>query len=250
MREALARSDHDFVVSEPARRRKAATRPNILGRLRAVVHLGYRIAAYPNRIAGALVFSLTVAIIVNALMLQHSRHPAPLFHKSISLPAQAPPERSSHAFLRHPAYTERGAGAAAAAKSVKMERDPIGRLLGGGPSASNGNSGTAEKTKSEPRRHEHEGVAANETKRGTNDSIGQLLKSDTSPAAEDRPQTVLAVQHALVKLGFVVRPDGHMGAVTRHAIEQFEHDHGMQVEGRLTPKLLHRLAANTGIAIE
>ena len=41
-----------------------------------------------------------------------------------------------------------------------------------------------------------------------------------------------------------------MGAVTRHALEQFERDHGLPVDGKLIPKLLRKLAAESGIPIE
>jgi hypothetical protein len=234
LREALARSDHDFVVSEP-RRRKPAARRNILARIGTIIQFGYRIAAYPNRIAGALIFALTLAIVVNALMLQHSRHPAPLFHKTFSTPV-APPARAS---------------ASGSHERSRRWHDVIGQWLGGRLPASSEHSGAA-KSKSEPHRHAHEGVAETETKPVTHDSIGQLLKSDAArdAALKEQPKTVLAVQHALVKLGFVVRPDGQMGAVTRHALEQFERDHGLPVEGGLTSKLLHRLRAETGIAIE
>ena len=61
---------------------------------------------------------------------------------------------------------------------------------------------------------------------------------------------MLAVQRALLKLGFVVRPDGEMGAVTRRALEQYERDRGLPVDGRLTPKLVRRLSAETGISID
>jgi peptidoglycan hydrolase-like protein with peptidoglycan-binding domain len=60
---------------------------------------------------------------------------------------------------------------------------------------------------------------------------------------------VLAVQRALIKLGYVVKPDGELGAVTRHAIAQYQRDHGLTADAHLTPKLLHRLAAETGLSI-
>ncbi|HEY5225950.1 MAG TPA: peptidoglycan-binding domain-containing protein [Methylovirgula sp.] len=234
MREALARSDHDFVVSEP-RRRKPATRRTILARIGTIIQFGCRIAAYPNRIAGALIFALTLAIVVNALMLQHSRHPAPLFHRAISLPVHAAPARAL----------------AVSGETAKTGHDPIGQWLGGRAPASSEHA-SAEKAKAEPHRHAHEGLAETETKPVTHDSIGQLLKSDSAhdAAPKEQSKTVLAVQHALVKLGFVVRPDGQMGAVTRHALEQFERDHRLPVDGQITPKLLHRLSAETGMSME
>jgi hypothetical protein len=113
--------------------------------------------------------------------------------------------------------------------------DAIGQLL---------KSESAPSAKAAPHHHPHEA----EAKPQSADGIGQLLKSDA--AQEDKPKTVLAVQQALVKLGFVVRPDGQMGSVTRHAIEQYERDHGLPSDSQLNPKLLHRLSTATGIKID
>lgn len=239
MREALARTDHDFVISEPVRRRKAAPQRKVLGFMGAVARFVCHVAAYPNRVAGALVVSLTLAILVNALMLQHSRHPAPLFHKTIHLQVQA--------------HAEKPAVPAATHEPHRTWHDPIGQWIGARLAGLRGH-GSVEKTKPESRRHAHEEAKA-ETRNVTHDSIGQMLRSNAShdsheKTLDERPQTVLAVQHALVKLGFVVRPDGHMGAVTRHALEQFERNHGMPQEGRLTPALLRRLSADSGLTID
>lgn len=238
MREALARTDHDFVISEPVRRRKAAPQRNVFSFMGTLIRFIRRIAAYPNRVAGALVVALTLAIIINALMLQHSRHPAPLFHKTINLQVQA--------------HAEKPAAPVASHEHHGTWHDPIGQWIGARLAGLRGH-GDAEKAKPESHRHAHEEAKA-ETKHVTHDSIGQLLRSNTSHEShektlDERPQTVLAVQHALVKLGFVVRPDGQMGTVTRHALEQFEHNHGMAPEGKLTPALLRRLSADSGITI-
>jgi peptidoglycan hydrolase-like protein with peptidoglycan-binding domain len=61
---------------------------------------------------------------------------------------------------------------------------------------------------------------------------------------------VLGVQRALVKLGFVLRPDGVNGAATRQALEQFERDHNLPSKGELTPKVLRELATQSGQTIE
>ena len=54
----------------------------------------------------------------------------------------------------------------------------------------------------------------------------------------------------LVKLGFVLIPDGLAGAATRHAITRYERDHGLAVNGEVTPALIRRLSAETGITID
>jgi peptidoglycan hydrolase-like protein with peptidoglycan-binding domain len=61
---------------------------------------------------------------------------------------------------------------------------------------------------------------------------------------------VRAAQRALVKLGFVLNPDGLAGAATRHAITRYERDHGLAVHGEVTPALVRRLSAETGITID
>lgn len=252
MREALARSDDDFVLSEPARARKAPPLQGFFGTLGAILRFAYRLAAYPNRIGGALVFALAIAILINALMLQHSRHPAPLFRKSVTLSVHEPAAAARQASAQRLASVEKAQGAAALVESAKPGHDPIAKLLKSESPAPREAGVETDKTKPSPHWHMREASMAGEARPAAHDPIAQMLKSNPSQeaAAEERPKTVLGVQRALVRLGFVVRPDGQMGAVTRHAIEQYERDHGLPIEARLTPRLLHRLAAETGIAIE
>jgi peptidoglycan hydrolase-like protein with peptidoglycan-binding domain len=90
------------------------------------------------------------------------------------------------------------------------------------------------------------------------DEISQLLKAPPEPPA--RPTTkaatsaapsklVLAAQRALVKLGFVLNPDGVAGPTTRQAIERYERDHGIPVRGDLSPAIVRKFSAETGITI-
>ncbi len=60
---------------------------------------------------------------------------------------------------------------------------------------------------------------------------------------------VLAAQRALVKLGFVLTPDGVAGATTRQAVERYERDHGRPVRGDLSRAIMRQLSAETGITI-
>ena len=241
MREALARSDHDFVLSEP-RARQTPPRLKHLGPLRAIARFICWIAAFPNRIGGALVFGLAVAIMVNALMLQQNRHPAPLFHKNIILPMRIAPARTPHAKPR-----------ASVAIAPSLPHDPISQLLKSEASASRPVS-AFEKTQTSQhhRRSTIERGAGPQIHAAARDPISHLLKiSSSQPTqAQEQSKVVLGVQRALLKLGFVLRADGHMGTVTRHAIAQYEHDRGLKIAGELTPKLLRRLAAESGVIIE
>lgn len=232
MREALAHSDHDFVVAEHRRRRPAPRQRDgiVLGFLRALARLIVRVAAFPNRLLGGLVFALVVAIVVNALLLQHSRHPAPLFRGSTSQ-VQWPVDKSAQP-----------------ASASQPNQDQIGQLLRS-ESTTHAASDSAAQNQPAPAPHPQSAAAPHPAAR---DAIGQLLTSSAprEVAVEEKPKTVLGVQRALLKLGFVVRPDGEMGAVTRRALEQYERDHGLSVDGRLTSKLLRRLSAETGISID
>ena len=71
-------------------------------------------------------------------------------------------------------------------------------------------------------------------------------KLEAAPAAPSK--SVLAAQRALVKLGYVLNPDGVAGATTRQAIESYEREHGLPVRGELTPSLMRRLSRETGIS--
>jgi peptidoglycan hydrolase-like protein with peptidoglycan-binding domain len=88
------------------------------------------------------------------------------------------------------------------------------------------------------------------------DLIGKLLK--TSAATGEKPKettkesakAILATQHALMKLGFVIKPSGIFGPATRAAIEAFERDQHLPVKGEMSRKILKQLSAESGVAID
>ncbi|MGO9005959.1 MAG: peptidoglycan-binding domain-containing protein [Beijerinckiaceae bacterium] len=235
MREALARSDHDFVVSEP-RSRGAKRRVGLGGFFVGCLRWAYRAAAYPNRVAATLLIAILLAILINALVLQSSRHPAPLFGRSIAVPAAPGPT----AIEKH----ELAAAASAAAENQKPAPDPISQLL---------KPGTAPHPATSLRKQMNPEAVASEAKPAqVRDPITQILKAKEpqQQSGAEPNKIVLAAQRALVRLGFVLRPDGVNGAATRQALEQFERDRGLPVKGELTPKILRELAAQSGQAIE
>ena len=52
---------------------------------------------------------------------------------------------------------------------------------------------------------------------------------------------MLAVQRALVKLGYDLNADGLMGASTVEALRDFEKNHGLPVTSELSPRLIAKL---------
>lgn len=186
-------------------------------------------------IAGALCVATIAGILVNALILQKTRHPAPLFAratpvrgvKEISIAETSPPPAprpAPHAAAALPTSDK-------AAGSPPLEKPAAGRLRQT-PAAPAGDA-------VEARQH---------------DPISQLLKAppahEPQAAAAPAPnKSVLAAQRALVKLGFVLKTDGVAGTTTRQAIERYERDRKLPVRGEVTPGLLRRLSAESGVPI-
>jgi peptidoglycan hydrolase-like protein with peptidoglycan-binding domain len=92
------------------------------------------------------------------------------------------------------------------------------------------------------------------------DQISVLLQEGQAPSARSRAarpakadtasdKKVLAAQRALVKLGFVLNPDGIAGAATRQAVERYERERGLPVRGALSPEILRRLSAESGLPV-
>jgi hypothetical protein len=183
---------------------------------------------------------LTIGIMINALALQNSKHPAPLFGKAIQLgdqpaammassaaptaPLPAPPSRPA---------AEPEAAPAPAAAVTHDNAAPAAHL----------HHAAVDATAHHPKPSEK-----------ADDPIADLLKvSAPGGAAEkpkDNPKTVLAAQHALLKLGYVVSPDGTFGQTTRTAIQAFEREQHLPISAELSRKLLKQLSAESGIAID
>lgn len=217
MREALAKSDLDFVVSksDAARRKPDATRlPKIL-----------RVAS----IATAALFC--TVIIVNALFLQDRKHAAPLLRAPD--PVDAPPA----AAMPVPAPPRPVAAAPAPAPSIptaptRPGRDVIADEINRGAPAATPDRKPAKPAPAKP---------ADERR----DPIASLIGGTQEPSP-----SILAAQKALLRLGYVVRADGVAGTSTRQAIESYERDHKLPVRGELTPKILRELAAKAALATQ
>ena len=93
-----AASDFDFVALEPRRADKGAAPKRVKGQTKKGA------TARPSRFAMiwryrtpafgvALLCGLLAAIVVNAMFLQHGRHPAPLFGSTVKIVAPKPPTR-------------------------------------------------------------------------------------------------------------------------------------------------------------
>jgi hypothetical protein len=213
LREALARSDHDFVLSAPRRSKKAAQRePGAFSTLMSAI------ARHPKRTFMSVVFTgIFCGIAANALFFQTARHPAPIF----AGPVIARPMQQQAAPVPPPVPRQAEAASAPSNAIAKLIDAPVAAP----PAPSVPTRSTAQ----------------------PKDQIGALLGGLVDDAID--PSRVMAVQKALVKLGYVVKPDGVMGSGTRQALQMFEQSRKLTVTGELTPRTLRELGTQSGVAI-
>ena len=181
---------------------------------------------HPRRTLASVLFAgVFCGIAANALFFQTARHPAPIF----AGPVVARPMQPQPAPVPQP--VPRQADAAAPSNA-------IAKLIDAPPPAPVAQAAT---TATVP------APAPARNNAAPKDQIGALI----GVLGEDGfdPSRVLAVQKALVKLGYVVKPDGVMGSGTRQALQMFEQSRKLTVTGELTPRTLRELGAQSGIAI-
>jgi hypothetical protein len=186
-------------------------------------------AQRPVESAACAVFAaLMTGILLNALALQSARHPSPLFGTPVSIVPAAPAE------MRKP--VPRPVPISAAPAPAAPATPPVAILP-------------------RPAAAPHDAQPA-ATK--APDAIGDMLRTSNpaSPAAASVSNSaidaarILLLQKALLKLGYVVRPDGNMGATTRQAIEKFERERGWPARGELTPRVLREISVRSGLSLE
>jgi hypothetical protein len=276
LREAFADQPDDDLDLPAVVRRKAPGRPaqKRAAKPQRKPGVAERTAAFvfshPRQILAALLLTgCGGAIAWNALALQSSRHPAPLFntreivlapepeaepsqplppvrpgaqpHEEAALTAHEPPAHASVA-------PEPGAASAVAAKAPS--RSPITEMLR--------NGGQPAPAAAPPARVQQPAPApAPATRTAARDPIAEMIRMGgpvpVPPANVGRPDpgdTVLAGQRALARLGYSVKVDGVMGSGTRQAIERFEQDRRLPVTGEFNARTVRELATASGIAVQ
>mgnify|MGYP006285041487 CR=1 FL=1 len=222
MREALARSNHDFVLSAPRRPQPASHRePGAISQLMSAM------VRHPKRTFMSVVFTgVFCGIAANALFFQTARHPAPIF----AGPVIARPMQQQAAPVPPPVPRQ---------AEAPMPSNAIAKLIDAPAPAASVAPIVAPQTMQAP--------AQTRSSAAPKDQIGALIGGLVDDGQD--PARVMAVQKALVKLGYVVRPDGVMGNGTRQALQMFEQSRKLTVTGELTPRTLRELGAQSGIAI-
>jgi peptidoglycan hydrolase-like protein with peptidoglycan-binding domain len=241
LRNAVAHFDDDFPFDEPARKPKAPRKPRAPGAKKKAASRGQKgKPRYLHYAAIGLSGTLVVGIMINALALQHSRHPAPLFGRAISLGAPA-----AVAAVDTPAT-----GPALPKPAEQVQAQAPAPAVPAMPAPAQRPHHAAAET------------AVPTAKPKQDDAIARLLKTSAPPAASEKtpvkapekekenPKTVMAAQHALMKLGFVIKPNGTFGPATKAALETFERDQHLPVKGEMSRKILKQLSAESGVAID
>ena len=279
MREAFVDQPDDDLDLPAVVRRKAPVRPLQRRAARPPRRPGMaeRAAAFvfghPRQILAALFLTgCGGAIAWNALALQSSRHPAPLFNtREIVLAPEPSPEPEAdqllppvrpgtelaaqpatgpnpHAFVP-PAAAPEASAAGATAKPVA--RSPITDMIR--------NSGQPASATAPPARAQQPApVAAPPVARtAARDPIADMIRMGGpvpvppgNVGRSDPGDTVLAGQRALARLGYSVKVDGLMGSGTRQAIERFEQDKRLPVTGEFNARTMRELSGASGIAVQ
>jgi hypothetical protein len=160
-------------------------------------------------------------IAANALFFQTARHPAPIF----AGPVVARPMQPMAAPVPQPVPRQAEAPAHSNAIAKLIDAPPVAAPQPAAPAPAQTRTNAAT----------------------PKDQIGALIGGLVDDGID--PARVMAVQKALVKLGYVVKPDGVMGNGTRQALQMFEQSRKITVTGELTPRTLRELGAQSGIAI-
>ena len=232
MREVLAAADHDFFVTEPASKLQHLREKLLTARRRGSRRSRRRGRRYLGILATGFFVVTAAAIVLNALVWQRTRHPVPLFSRAAPAAPAAPAKEPMIAGqFAVPPPRPQPAITPIQAQDKPVEKPPLEMPAGGHPRQARVNS-------SPP-----------------HDEISQLLKAPPARPAREaaapagRSKSVLAAQRALVKLGFVLNPDGVAGATTRQAIERYERERGLPVRGEVTPALMRQLSTGMGSPI-
>jgi hypothetical protein len=216
VRQALAaRSDRDFTRANRAEG-PGSWLASAGGRLLAAA------LKRPGSLLGGLVLTASsLAIVVNALSLQQSRHPSPMFSRAErATPPARPVDPAPIALAPTPPSRPLPVAPPAAASAAappqpparSQARDPIGDMIKA--SETTGSSGSAR----------------------TGDGEQRLVTS---------------AQRALLKLGYgPLKADGMLGQGTRQAIERFERDRRLPVTGDLGQRTARALSAQSGVRLD
>ena len=237
-RKAVA--DDDDEMPTPRRRSRAAAAAIEADDERGLV-MRVLLHSPKDTVAALLAFAAAVAIIANALFLQHGPHPAPMFGSLVHMPSPSP---ATVSLLPRPRPAEAGP---AAYEPQWLEP----RATGVRP---------VESHSSEPRSVDPLGNLVKATTTGALSSATAAVPPTSvmlrppgpiPPVQVTGSRKVATVQRLLTEYGYgQLRATGIIGADTQAAIQKFERDRKLPVTGQVSDRLMHELSAMIGHPID
>jgi hypothetical protein len=209
-----------------------------------------------DMVAGLIAFAAASAIITNALFLQSGPHPAPMFGTAVTSPTSL--------LMPNPLPRPRPAEADALALNEPKRSDPSlfdPKHVEPPPEPKPVEQRTVLPRPAEPRANDSHAT----------DPMANLVRSTTStpvpspsPSNALRPpasipatgsiggaKRVAAVQRVLTEYGYAqLKPTGILGPDTKAAIEHFERERRLPVDGQVSDRLVRELYAATGHSVE
>ncbi len=205
--------------------------------------LAMRILLYSPKdlVAGVVAFAAACAIIANALFLQAGHHPSPMFGSVVAMPP------------------------AGLAPAYPLPRPRPAELATRPADASPAESKSVEPRSAEPKSAEIKPVEPKAAEPRAVDPLANLLKATAAmpatanvprppapiPVAAPAARRVAAVQRVLTEYGYgQLKPTGTIGSDTQAAIQKFEREHKLPVNGQISDRLVRDLVAMTGHPID
>ena len=174
-----------------------------------------KITSLPARAyAGIVISALIAGIMLNALVLQRGRHPAPLFLEDPASKAKLMPSRDM------------------SRSTTTVAEPPVRPLVVVPPSTNLPNGNLA--LPSKPARME----PAKSDNRNSSDPIGDFLHQEK---VEETARLTRTARDALLKLGYPLKHDSS-DATVREAVRNFERSRGRTDNGEMTPRVVKRIA--------
>ena len=221
--------------------------------------LGGVITRHPREAVGiATAVVATLTIFANALFLQHGPHPAPIFATQALAKQEA-------ALPRHRPVTPAAVARSQAQVTSDIQRELSRRGFYGGAVDGIWGAKTDAAARDfvqaagltlnpEPSESLLRTLSASNTKAAS----GQAAVPTPAPAHNDRiaamvapSKRVLAIQRALADFGYgQIKPTGAYDQETRSAIEKFQRDRRLPVDGQISDRFVRELAAMTGRPLE
>lgn len=223
--------------------------------------LAAAISQHPREFVAIVMATIAVlTIVINALFLQHGPHPAPIFATRSLLQqeaALAPRLQAAHSLpMAEPA------GQSKLALIVNIQRELTRKAFYDGPA--DGIWGA--KTDAAAREFIHaaglkinpeasdallRAIAAYSAKPASAAQTPNPPPSDAIAKLIAPSKRVTAVQRALADFGYgQLKPTGVFDPDTRAAIEKFERDRRLPIDGQMSDRLVRELAAMTGRPLE